>query len=188
METSSSEARLDLYTDNTFSDGGEPVLAGNITVSGTAGQSDGQGGREFNTLDEPISHTIKRDLGAVGTKFAAVLWPKEKSSLLREWDLWGPLILCTLMATILQGHGDEDNKDGDTGDGGPQFAEVFVIVWVGAMIVTLNTKLLGENTYRGDDSSETFSHLQEAPYHFSNLSVCSVTVCCLWHCLWFCVR
>ena len=146
METSSSEARLDLYTDNTFSDG-EPVLAGNITVSGTAGQSDGQGGREFNTLDEPISHTIKRDLGAVGTKFAAVLWPKEKGSLLREWDLWGPLILCTLMATILQGHGDEDNKDGNTGDGGPQFAEVFVIVWVGAMIVTLNTKLLGETTY-----------------------------------------
>ena len=143
METSSSEARLDLYTDNTFSDG-EPVLAGNITVSGTAGQSDGQGGREFNTLDEPISHTIKRDLGAVGTKFAAVLWPKEKGSLLREWDLWGPLILCTLMATILQGHGDEDNMDGNTGDGGPQFAEVFVIVWVGAMIVTLNTKLLGE--------------------------------------------
>ena len=34
-----------------------------------------------------------------------------------------------------------------TGDGGPQFAEVFVIVWVGAMIVTLNTKLLGETTY-----------------------------------------
>ena len=28
-------------------------------------------------------------------------------------------------------------------EGGPEFAEVFVIVWVGAMIVTLNTKLLG---------------------------------------------
>jgi len=142
METSSSEARLDLYTDsNTFGDNdNEPVLAGNITTSGTAGQSDGQGGREFNTLDEPISETIKRDLSAVGTKFAAVLWPQEKKSLLREWDLWGPLILCTIMATILQGHGDED---GDSHDGGPQFAEVFVIVWVGAMIVTLNTKLLG---------------------------------------------
>ena len=45
METSSSEARLDLYTDsNTFGDNdNEPVLAGNITTSGTAGQSDGQG-------------------------------------------------------------------------------------------------------------------------------------------------
>jgi len=102
MEGSNSEARLDIFTDNNYNNDGEPVLAGNITVSGTAGQSDGQGGREFNTLDEPISQTIKRDLSAVGTKFAAVLWPKEKQSLLREWDLWGPLILCTIMATILQ--------------------------------------------------------------------------------------
>merc|ERR1711974_524146 len=65
----------------------------------------------------------------------------EKKSLLREWDLWGPLILCTIMATILQGHADSPGTD--LGDGGPQFAEVFVIVWVGAMIVTLNIKLLG---------------------------------------------
>ena len=142
METSS-EAKLDLYTDTASYEGGEPVLAGNITVSGTAGQSDGSGGREFNTLDEPISQTIKRDLAAVATKFLAVLWPKEKKSLLREWDLWGPLILCTIMATILQGHADSPGTD--LGDGGPQFAEVFVIVWVGAMIVTLNIKLLGRS-------------------------------------------
>jgi len=32
-----------------------------------------------------------------------------------------------------------------TGEGGPQFAEVFVIYWVGAVVVTLNTKLLGGN-------------------------------------------
>lgn len=32
-------------------------------------------------------------------------------------------------------------------DGGPQFAEVFVIFWVGAVVVTLNTKLLGGNMY-----------------------------------------
>ena len=30
-------------------------------------------------------------------------------------------------------------------DGGPQFAEVFVIFWAGAVVVTLNTKLLGGN-------------------------------------------
>lgn len=28
-------------------------------------------------------------------------------------------------------------------DGGPQFAEVFILVWAGAAVVTLNTKLLG---------------------------------------------
>jgi len=139
METSSSDAKLDLYSEGSYDDT-EPVLAGSISVPGTVGQADGSGGVEFNTLDEPISQTIKRDLSAVGTKFLAVLYPKEKKSLLKEWDLWGPLILCTFMATILQGH---DSSDAHEGDGGPEFAEVFVIVWVGAMIVTLNTKLLG---------------------------------------------
>lgn len=57
-------------------------------------------------------------------------------------DLWGPLVLCTFMATILQGGG---NTSDSKYDGGPEFAEVFVIVWIGAMIVTLNSKLLGGN-------------------------------------------
>lgn len=30
-------------------------------------------------------------------------------------------------------------------DGGPQFAEVFVIIWFGAVTITLNSKLLGGN-------------------------------------------
>ena len=38
-----------------------------------------------------------------------------------------------------QGHGTEER---DSSEGGPEFAEVFVIVWVGALVVTLNTKLL----------------------------------------------
>lgn len=43
------------------------------------------------------------------------------------------------MATVLQGSSDNMN------DGGPEFAEVFVIVWIGAMVVTFNSKLLGGN-------------------------------------------
>lgn len=78
---------------------------------------------------------------AVGSKFKHVLYPKEKNSLLKEWDLWGPLVLCTFMATILQG----SSTDGTSSDGGPEFAEVFVIVWIGAMVVTFNSKLLGGN-------------------------------------------
>jgi len=43
---------------------------------------------------------------------------------------------------VLQGSADvADNSN----DGGPEFAEVFVIVWIGSMIVTLNSKLLGGN-------------------------------------------
>jgi hypothetical protein len=71
--------------------------------------------------------------------------PRDQQSLLKEWDLWGPLILCTFMATILQvaaARGTHSWRAAG-GDGGPEFAEVFVIVWVGAMVVTLNTKLLG---------------------------------------------
>jgi len=44
---------------------------------------------------------------------------------------------------MLEGsHGDGSSA---SSDGGPQFAEVFVIYWVGAMVVTLNSKLLGGN-------------------------------------------
>ena len=55
---------------------------------------------DFNTLDEPIRQTVMRDLKAVGVKFKYVLFPRDKESkmLLKEWDLWGPLLLCTFMA------------------------------------------------------------------------------------------
>lgn len=99
------------------------------------------GDPNFSTLDEPVRDTIMRDLKAVFTKFKHVVHPTEKKSLLKEWDLWGPLLLCTYMAMILQG----DDNAHDFHDGGPEFAEVFVIVWVGSLIVTVNSKLLGGN-------------------------------------------
>ncbi|XP_069704090.1 protein YIPF6 [Periplaneta americana] len=130
------EAKLDMYDDF----GGS--VEGDMTVPNQQrGQKQGSE-PEFNTLDEPIRDTVLRDLRAVGVKFFHVLYPKEKKSLLKEWDLWGPLVLCTFMAMILQGSTDTaDNSN----DGGPEFAEVFVIVWIGSMIVTLNSKLLGGN-------------------------------------------
>lgn len=75
---------------------------------------------EFSTLDEPVKETILRDVRAVGKKFIHVLYPKRSSALLRDWDLWGPLLLCVTLALLLQGGAaDSDNQ------GGPQFAEVF---------------------------------------------------------------
>nr|XP_046161430.1 protein YIPF6-like [Oncorhynchus gorbuscha] len=93
---------------------------------------------EYSTLDEPVKDTILRDLKAVGKKFVHVMYPKKSSALLRDWDLWGPLLLCMTLALMLQG-GSVDSK----GDGGPQFAEMFVIIWFGSVIITLNSKLLG---------------------------------------------
>ncbi|MGH0187924.1 UNVERIFIED_CONTAM: hypothetical protein FKN15_027246 [Acipenser sinensis] len=93
---------------------------------------------EYSTLDEPVKETILRDLKAVGKKFGHVMYPKKSTTLLRDWDLWGPLLLCVTLALMLQG-GSADSKE----DGGPQFAEVFVIIWFGSVIITLNSKLLG---------------------------------------------
>ncbi|GFN98276.1 protein yipf [Plakobranchus ocellatus] len=45
---------------------------------------------------------------------------------------------------MLQGSTDDLNMMGEN-DGGPQFAEVFVIYWLGASVVTINIKLLGGN-------------------------------------------
>lgn len=132
------EARLDMYDDAMYTVDPQHV-EGEMTVG--AKRRSNLGEPEFNTLDEPIKDTILRDVRAVGKKFFHVLYPKQKKSLLKEWDLWGPLVLCTFMAMILQGSSDV----ADSNDGGPEFAEVFVIVWIGSMVVTLNSKLLGGN-------------------------------------------
>lgn len=93
---------------------------------------------ELSTLDEPVRVTFLRDFKAIGKKFVHIVYPKKDKSLLRDWDLWGPLLLCVFMAIFLQGRTDEV-----TGSSGPQFAEVFVVVWVGSVVVTLNSQLLG---------------------------------------------
>ncbi|TDG46573.1 hypothetical protein AWZ03_007011 [Drosophila navojoa] len=132
------DSRLDMFEDVNTS----PSLEGDMSIPGKRTTTTSQHGvPEYNTLDEPISETVLRDIRAVGVKFYHVLYPKEKSSLLRDWDLWGPLVLCTFMATILQGSSSADSMS----DNGPEFAQVFVIVWIGAAIVTLNSKLLGGN-------------------------------------------
>ncbi|XP_014250345.1 protein YIPF6 [Cimex lectularius] len=130
MENSYNVAKLDMYDEGYI-----PPAEGHMSVPMPSNNLESD---TFNTLDEPISETIKRDLRAVGTKFKHVLYPVEKKSLLKEWDLWGPLILCTFMAMFLQG-----SESIDSHDGGPEFAEVFVIVWIGSVAVTLNSKLLG---------------------------------------------
>ncbi|KAM4696516.1 protein YIPF6 [Rhinophrynus dorsalis] len=109
-------------------------VEGEITVPMAAHSPE----EDLSTLDEPVKETIMRDLKAVGKKFLHVLYPKKSTALLRDWDLWGPLVLCVSLALMLQG-GTADSKD----NGGPQFAEVFVIVWFGAVVITLNSKLLG---------------------------------------------
>jgi len=82
--------------------------------------------------------TICRDLRQIGFKLKYVLIPKmesERKNEMRHWDLWGPLLLCLMLAITLS----LSTKEGAD----IVFATIFVIIWVGAGIVTLNAKLLG---------------------------------------------
>merc|ERR1719197_1534089 len=55
---------------------------------------------------------------------------------LKDWDLWGPLILCLMLATLLSWFAPYEQAS-------LVFASVFVIVCCGAAVVTVNALLLG---------------------------------------------
>lgn len=93
----------------------------------------------ISTLDEPILTTIKRDLKAIGQKLVVVVCPfLSNGEELRDWDLWGPLLLCLVLAIVLS------TATGNS-QGSLVFSAVFVLVWLGAAVVTLNAKLLGSS-------------------------------------------
>ncbi|CAG8749156.1 9646_t:CDS:2, partial [Racocetra persica] len=89
----------------------------------------------IDSLDEPVSKTILRDLRNIVIKLKQVLYPKGERDVLRDWDLWGPLILCLTLSTLL--------SIGAQSQEVTVFTSVFIIVWSGAAVVTINAKLLG---------------------------------------------
>ncbi|KAG7398110.1 Yip1 member 6 [Phytophthora boehmeriae] len=97
---------------------------------------------EENTLDEPVSTTILRDLKLVGGKLRVVLMPSNTSEetlkALRDWDLWGPLLLCLTLSIMLSVTAPADQS-------AMVFTGVFVVIWVGAAVVTINAQLLGSS-------------------------------------------
>lgn len=54
---------------------------------------------------------------------------------LRDWDLWGPLFICMSLAVMLSIEAHDDAS--------LVFSVIFVIMWVGAAVVTINGQLLG---------------------------------------------
>lgn len=107
-----------------------------LSPSGS-GAAQGIFGGALSTLDEPVSTTILRDVQKIGVKLKHVLLPGGRGvKELANWDLWGPLFLCLLLASTLSWDVKEDQA-------ALVFAAVFVIVWCGAGIVTVNAALLG---------------------------------------------
>ncbi|KIJ51090.1 hypothetical protein M422DRAFT_59071 [Sphaerobolus stellatus SS14] len=125
-----------------------PQVSGNIG-SGSAAASGSRrtvGGvrvetRHSNadTLDEPVTATIARDLVSIYSKLVQVLYPRRSGSsreVLRDWDLWGPLLLCLLLGIMLSVNAPPDQSLG-------VFTGVVVIISVGSLVVTVQAKLLG---------------------------------------------
>ncbi|KAG0649166.1 YPT-interacting 4 [Hyphodiscus hymeniophilus] len=56
---------------------------------------------------------------------------------LRDWDLWGPLVFCLLLALLLSLKMGEQKS--------LVFSGVFAMVWIGEAVVTVQIKLLGGN-------------------------------------------
>jgi len=114
----------------------QPVGSGG---SGGGSMSMSGMGPDYGTLDEPVTETIMRDVRMVGNKMMCVLNPRKANiQTLKDWDLWGPLILCLMLATLLSWFAPYEQKS-------LVFASVFVIIWCGAAVVTVNALLLGGN-------------------------------------------
>jgi len=95
---------------------------------------------DYNKLDEPILDTLIRDLRGIYSKMKIIALPLSSYDIykivLKGWDLWGPLLLCTFLAFNLH------HSNGQDDHVGLQFADVFVLVWFGSCVVSLNYRLL----------------------------------------------
>mmetsp|Transcript_35589 Transcript_35589/g.84658 ORF Transcript_35589/g.84658 Transcript_35589/m.84658 type:complete len:270 (+) Transcript_35589:93-902(+) len=103
--------------------------------------------REETTLDEPVSATLKREFQQIADKMWKVAMPGSDSKTeLRNWDLWGPLFLCLFLAILLsidETGSASSHKDADRP--AVVFSSMLLMVWIGAIVVTVNAKLLGGN-------------------------------------------
>ena len=91
-----------------------------------------------STLDETIVETILRDLKLIYTKLKFVVIPygskDKKSHHIKQWDLWGPLILNLILACTLALNSEDKSQ---------MIILVFGIFWIGGVILFLNANFLG---------------------------------------------
>ena len=94
-----------------------------------------------STLDESVYSTISRDISMICKKLKYVINPfiaKEmKYNHIRQWDLWGPLLLNIILAFTLTLN---------TREKGQMTALIFIIFWLGGSIIYLNNYFLEVKT------------------------------------------
>ena len=94
---------------------------------------------EYNTLNEPISTSLKREFFRIYNKTQYSILPRcfpAKNANLKQWDLWGPLFYTLLLSFFL-------SKSKDSNEMSKTFVLVFILMWVGGVVITINTILLG---------------------------------------------
>ncbi|KAJ7678901.1 hypothetical protein DFH06DRAFT_1165183 [Mycena polygramma] len=128
-----------------------PSLSGNIgsgparpsrsTVGGVQVERRYNGG---DTLDEPVSTTLARDLLSIYSKLVQVLYPRRATGreVLRDWDLWGPLILCLTLGIMMSLISPEDQALNI-------FTSVIAICSLGALTVTVQAKACSLTFFQG---------------------------------------
>mmetsp|Transcript_7390 Transcript_7390/g.15995 ORF Transcript_7390/g.15995 Transcript_7390/m.15995 type:complete len:384 (-) Transcript_7390:281-1432(-) len=65
-------------------------------------------------------------------------WETERRRALREWDLWGPLLVCLSLGILLSINSPHSQS-------ALTFSTVFVMMWCGSAVVAFNAILLGGN-------------------------------------------
>jgi hypothetical protein len=119
-------------------------LEGNIQLrSDSQFKSEGIEGSAGFSLDEPVKVTLMRDLTKIAFKLKYVMLPKvqdDRAKELRDWDLWGPLLLCLVLALTLSIASSGVTAEDTTS---LVFGLVFMVVAFGAVVVTVNALLLG---------------------------------------------
>ena len=94
----------------------------------------------LNTLDETKRESLKRELKSIIQKMKVALFPMKSgnSKSLQDWDFWGPLLLCLVLGLVLSWQKHDENT-------GIVFIMIFGIMWIGGLIVSLNSQFLGVN-------------------------------------------
>lgn len=79
-----------------------------------------------------------RDIKQILRRIRLVIIPFGKGKKLKNWDLWGPLVLCIWFAWTL-------SLASQATVSTIIFGTVFCVIWVGAAVIAINAQLLGGN-------------------------------------------
>ena len=112
----------------------------NLSLDINQGEIINDNNQRYSTLDEPKRVSLQRDVNSIMEKVKIALLPMKSkdSKILQDWDFWGPLILCLTLGLVLSWQKNTDHT-------GIIFIMIFIIVWIGGLIVSLNSQFLGVN-------------------------------------------